>query len=239
MMSGDEVGTSRVLAALDAVESLGNTKAEIKKKCEEIYIECVNELIEQKFIKPRLLTRQIYENAIQKEQVNSVIQGIAAEINRYDINCDFILSGFDSKKRPFILTLTAPDGTVTDMTSTGFAAIGSGFAYAQSRLLFLAHKREDDLDKAMYDVFDAKASAEMSPTVGTDSDSVIVYLGKQGEIKVKIVEEHISELIERVWFDKAALSPYETRSDDQPEQPPKKWKQMLRKYAADLLGGEP
>lgn len=234
MMSGEEEGTSRVLAALAAIPDLGSTVAAIRKKCEETYRECIRELVDQKFIYPRLLTREIYEKAIAKKQVNTVIQSISAEIRRYDIACDFILCGFDSKNSPFILDLTAPDGTVTDMTSTGFSAIGSGFQYTQSRLLFLSHERTDDLDKALYDIFDAKASAEMVPTVGTDWDSAVVYLCGD-EVKVKFTEDKIDELIERVWFDRAALSPYEKRKAEHPDPPPKNWKSKLKKYADDLL----
>lgn len=239
MMSGEEEGTSRVLSALAAVDSLGSTVADIKKKCEEIYVECVNELIEQKFLKPRLVSRATYETATSKEQVNTVIQAISNEVNLFDIGCDFILCGFDSRKSPFILDLTAPDGTVTDMTSTGFSAIGSGFAYTQSRLLFLSHKRDDDLDKALYDVFDAKASAEMSPTVGTNWDCFVVYLNGKGEPQIEVVPEKINTLIEQVWFDKAALSPYEKREEGHPDEPPKKWKSTLKKYATNLLSLEP
>jgi len=238
MMSGDEEGTSRVLSALAAVPDLGNTVAEIRTKCEGVYRECIREVVDQKFIYPRLLTREIYEAAIAKEQVNVVIQAISAEIARYDIGCDFIICGFDSKKAPFILDLSAPDGMVTDMTSTGFSAIGSGFSYAQSRLLFLSHERDDDLDKALYDIFDAKASAEMVPTVGTDWDSAVVYLVGD-EVKVKFTENEIDQLIERAWFDRAALSPYEKRRAEHPDPPPKNWKSTLKKYANDLLAPAP
>jgi 20S proteasome alpha/beta subunit len=110
MMSGEEEGTSRVLSALAAVESLGSTTAEIKSKCEQIYADCVTELLNQKFIKTRMLTRELYERAVSKEQVNSVIQSISEEIHRFNIGCDFIVCGFDSRKSPFIFDLKSPDG---------------------------------------------------------------------------------------------------------------------------------
>src|ERR1017187_3451479 len=50
MMSGSEEGTSRVIAALVAEADLGRTIVEIKKKCEEIYKECIREIVDQKFI---------------------------------------------------------------------------------------------------------------------------------------------------------------------------------------------
>jgi hypothetical protein len=112
------------------------------------------------------------------------------------------------------------------------------FAYAQSRLLFLSHERTDDLDKALYDIFDAKANAEMVNTVGTDWDSAVVYLVGD-EVKVKFTEDNIDDLIERVWFDRAALSPYEKRREEHPDPPPKNWKSKLKKYANDLLAPAP
>jgi hypothetical protein len=237
MMSGGEESTSRIISELASLESLGSTVAEIKKKSEEIYRRCVQEILDQKFIYPRLLTRDIYEKAIAKETVNTIIQGISAEMAKYVvewIDCSLLLCGFDSTKSPFILNIAAPNGVVTEMTSTGFAAIGSGFEYTQARLLFLSHERSDDLDKALYDIFDAKASAEMVPTVGTDWDSAVVYLCGD-EIKVKFTDDKIDELIERAWFHEAALSPYEKVKADHPNPPPKNWKKQLKKYADDLL----
>jgi len=239
MMSGEEEGTSRVLAALAAVDNLGDTVMEIKKNCEEIYVECVNELVVQKFIKPKSLTREIYEEAVRKEQVNSVIQSVSHQINSFNIGCDFVVCGFDSKKLPFLIELRAPHGTATDITSVGFTAIGSGSDYTLARLLFLTHKREDDLDKVLYDVFDAKASAEMSPTVGTDWDCFVVYISSDGEPKIEVVPDEIDKLIEQVWFDKAALSPFEKREEGQPDKPPRTWKSKLKNYTTDLLSPKP
>jgi hypothetical protein len=238
MMSGPEEGTSRVLSALLAIADLGSTVEEIKKTCEREYGECVQELIEQKFLKPRLLTKELYKTATTGAEVNSAIEALSSEIKGYSIGCDFIVCGFDSKKSPFILDLSLPDGTATDMTSVGFAAIGSGHEYTLARLLFLTHRRDDDLDKSLYDVFDAKASAEMSPTVGTDWDSVVVYCGGDGTAKVEFVDDDINDLIERVWFHKAALSPYEKREAGQPTKPPRAWKSKLKKYADKLLSPE-
>jgi hypothetical protein len=241
MMSGTEESTSRVISELASLESLGDTVAEIKKKCEEIYRKCVQEILDQKFIYPRLLTRDIYEKAMAGETVNAVIQGISAEMARYVaewIDCSLLLCGFDSKKYPFILNVSAPNGIVTDMTPTGFAAIGSGFEYTQARLLFLSHERSDGLDKALYDIFDAKASAEMVATVGTDWDSAVVYLSGD-EIKVKFTDDAIDDLIERVWFHAAALSPYEQAKEDHPDPPPRTWKSKLKKYADGLLAPPP
>jgi 20S proteasome alpha/beta subunit len=241
MMSGSEESTSRIISELASLESLGNTVAEIKKKCEKTYQKCVQEILDQKFIYPRLLTRAIYEQAMSKENVNAVIQGISAEMAKYVvdwIDCSLLVCGFDSKKSPFILNIAAPNGIVTEMTSSGFAAIGSGFEYTQARLLFLSHERSDGLDKALYDIFDAKASAEMVNTVGADWDSAVVYLCGD-EIKVKFTEDKIDELIERAWFHSAALSPYEKREEGHPDPPPRNWKGKLKKYADDLLAPTP
>ena len=105
MMSGAVEGTSRVLAALSAESNLGAIVPEIKASCERIYRECVQELIEQKFLAPNLLTRDLYQRAAAARQANSIIESIRADISRFDIDCDFIICGFDSHQSPFILDL--------------------------------------------------------------------------------------------------------------------------------------
>lgn len=235
MFSGEEEGTSRVLSALLARDNLGSTTSEIAKACESEYKTCVEELIALKLLNPRLLTREHYERAVSGRQSNSVIEGLSAEIKAFDIECEFLICGFDSNSKPFILYQSRPSGTVSDLTMTGFGAIGSGYNHTLARLLFLSHKREDGLDKVLYDICDSKFSAEMSPSVGVDWDGVIIYLDKNGKPQITAVDEDANALIESVWFHKMALSPYEKARGGDPDLPPKNWKAKLKKYANGIL----
>jgi len=121
------------------------------------------------------------------------------------------------------------------MNNTGFAAVGVGALYTIGRLLFLTHKREDPLDKSLYDVFDAKFSAELAAGVGVRLDAWVIYLDVDRKPKVKVVEKNISELIESVWYHKAALSPYEEPQEGDVDPPPQKWKAKLKKYVEDFM----
>jgi hypothetical protein len=235
MFSGEEEGISRVISALSAKENLGATASEIAKTCEGEYKTCVQELVDHRFLFPRLLTRDQYQRAVSAKQSNPIIESLSAEIKAFNIACDLLICGFDSQSRPFILYQSNPSGTVSDLTMTGFGAIGSGYSYTLARLLFLTHKKEDDLDKVLYDTYDAKFSAEMSPSVGTDWDAVVIHLDQDATPHITPVAEEINELIESVWFHKMALSPYEKPKDSDPDPPPKNWKAKIKKYVEGII----
>ena len=81
-----------------------------------------------------------------------------------------------------------------DPTHTGHGAVGSGFERAISRPLWSDWKAEHPLDRDVYDVFDAKADAEMNPFVGTDWDTVIIT-----EKEALILAKEQKNLVERAW----------------------------------------
>jgi hypothetical protein len=67
--------------------------------------------------------------------------------------------------RPYILHLGTA-GIVSDMTQTGFDPIGTGSEKSISKMLYSEHKRSREAYRTLYDIFDAKAFAEMSSGVG-------------------------------------------------------------------------
>lgn len=235
MISGGEEGTTRVISSLLSHVDLGTTAGAIKTKCESDYTQCVEELINIKFLNPQLIDPKEYKKAVLAAPANSIIEGVSKEVRGFDVDCELIICGFDSKSKPFIFHQTNPSGSITDMTFTGFAAIGSGSMYTLTRLLFLTHRRDDSLEKVIYDTFDAKASAEMSPSVGTDWDTVIIYLDADNKPQIKIVDEKINKLIERAWYNLAALSPYEKRDKDDLKRPPRGWKATIKKYIESFM----
>lgn len=227
MFSGAEEPNSKVLANFIArADDLhGKARQEIVKICEAAYREIVDELAEAKFLRPRLLTRKDYLSAITSSPLNAYIKAVAQEIDKFELNCNLLVCGFDIHQVPFILDVYHP-GIATDMTLTGFHAIGSGWDKAVSRLLFSEHKREHSIERTLYDAFDAKANAEMSAGVGYAWDAVIVTGGAAGCIDVS---EEIKDLIERVWVqhDRSPFETYKPKEDLAP--PPKNWQKQLSK----------
>jgi hypothetical protein len=233
MFSGSETPTSRILGKVIAREAdLGEDVATTKRILEEEYQNAVQEIVEALFLKPRLITREEYIQAISGNKINSFFESIAKEIKTYQPDCSLIISGFDkqeNQEKPFILTIDPP-GIVTDMTITGFHSIGSGWEKSVSKLLFSEFSRKDPLHSVIYDLFDAKAFAEMSVGVGVDWDTRIITGHENGVL----VPDKIDGLVERGWMEQEhhpfAVEPL---SDD--ERPPKKWKSTLRSYAASIV----
>ena len=228
MFSGSEEATSRVLGKVIAREAeLGRDIAATRKVLEEEYREAVQEIVEAKFLTPRLIKRDEYIRAISGTEINSFVESIAKEIKNYEPDSALIVSGFDESSRPFILYLDSP-GVVTDMTITGFHSIGSGWEKSVSKLLFSEFSRKDPLHTVMYDLFDAKAFAEMAVGVGMDWETRIIT-GHESGLEVP---DEIDGLIERGWVEHEHHPFAENEIEDAP---PKYWKSKLRSYAASIV----
>lgn len=224
MFSGGENHGSKILANLSEVaEQIGGTdRKKTISLCERQYKNALDELVEAEFLTPRLLKRENYLSAITGTELNDYIRSIAEEIDKFKFDCDLLVSGIDEKGQ-FIWTVCHP-GILTDMTSTGFHAIGSGSDKAISRLLFAEHKRGHDIDRALYDAFDAKASAEMAVGVGYEWDAVILLNG----VGYCPASKEIKDLVERAWakFNRSPFDKYNPKEDVKP--PPKGWKNKLQ-----------
>lgn len=230
MFAGDEEPTSRILAKVIAREAeLGNSIKETKIILEAEYKEAVQEIVEARYLAPRLMTRSDYIQAISGTKINSFMESIAREVKCYTPDAALIVSGFDERDKPFILSVDAP-GVVIDMTITGFHSIGSGWDKSISKLLFSDFSRKDPLHTVMYDIFDAKAFAEMAAGVGVDWDTRIIT----GHDKGLLVPDKIDVLIERGWVEHEH-HPFTVEELDDDERPPKRWKAMLRAYAASIV----
>jgi len=226
LFAGDETPTTKVLAGiLSRTPDLGEgkTKAEVVTVCEAEYKEAMDELIEAQFLRPRLLTKQDYVTAITAPQMNPYIRTLAEDVKAFQLECQFLVCGFASNGLPYILSLDNP-GIITDMTQTGFHAIGSGWEKAIARLLFSEFKRSYPLYRTAYDSFDAKAFSEMAVGVGFDWELRVITKDRIVELK-----EDAKELIEKVWT-KFTRSPFEKRKKDDPLPPPRDWMKMLETY---------
>lgn len=226
LFAGEETAITKVLAGLVADVSIfgqGKTKAEIITACEKEYKEAVDELVESKFLRPRLITKQDYVKAITSGQINPYMMTLAKEIKDFELECQFMVCGFASNGLPYILSLDSP-GIITDMTQTGFHAVGSGWEKAVASLLFSEFKRSHPLYRTAYDSFDAKAFSEMAVGVGFDWEMQVVT-------KDRIVEvnKDAKELIEKVWA-KSTRSPFDKRQKDDVANPPRDWRQTLERY---------
>jgi len=236
MFSGAEKGLSRVLAEMLETEgACGNGKKETRQWCESKYKTASEEIIQIEILNRRLLTRHDYVNAITAAQLNQYIQTIAEEVDKFDMGCDLLVCGFDFSSiakvgNPFIFDLGHP-GIATDMTHTGFHAIGSGCEKAISQMLWNDHKRTNPIEHVLYDVFDAKANAELAVGVGYEWDAKIII---GNNLCAYDVPKEIKQLLERAWSqcNRSPFDKYDPTEDLKP--PPKNWKEKLRQFSESI-----
>lgn len=230
LMMSDEGNGPRVLGKLfeGVAKMRSKSRTNIITACEEQYRAAVDDLVEARFLRPRLLNKAAYLAAITAPQVNDLLRSVADEIKLFDMACDLLVCSFDEDNLPLILDVQSP-GIVNDMTLTvGFQAIGSGWEKASARLLFSEHKRTHSIERALYDCFDAKVFAEMTPGVGYEWDAMVIA----GE-RCTSVPDRIKKIIEQAWTS-SNQSPFE-RDVDEDDIPPRNWKKQLRQFAAECV----
>jgi 20S proteasome alpha/beta subunit len=187
-----------------------------------------------KFLNPFLSSGE-YKKALLKPEVNDVIKGIAESIrkDREDaeqptFSCGLVLCGFDDTKKPYMLDL-GRFGVCTDMTPTGFCATGSGSGYALQRLLSSEWKRTYSIDRALFELFDAKVQAENDMNVGYDWDAIVITRDS-----CSLVPDDIKQMIDRAWI-KINRSPYEKYNPDEDKPlPPDDWMDKLKAFADSI-----
>jgi hypothetical protein len=229
LFSGDDEELSRVLGRVIARESeIGNDVPRTKTILESEYQEAMKELKLAKFITPQMLTQDAYIAAISQPQLNPHIEEIAKQVNDYAMECQVLVCGFDAQKKSFILMVISP-GIVLDMTHTGFQAIGGGWEKANSKLLYSGYRRAKSTERIMYEIFDAKAFAEMTPGVGTDWDTRVVTDERVGWI----LPANIDNLIVKVWNHRET-SPFYSAKKSKRKPPPKDWKKILSDHVKKM-----
>jgi hypothetical protein len=234
LISGSDDAIGRVLEKLREDKDIGVDRKETKDRCETAYLEAEKEILEKKYLSP-FITMGDYSKALLKPKVNKPLQAIAEKIRKDreesdspTFSCELVLCGFDNGELPYLTSL-GRFGVCTDMTSTGFCATGSGSAYALQRLLSLEWKRTFTVDRALYELFDAKVQAENDINVGYDWDAVVIT-----EHGCTSVPEDIKVMIDRAWI-KLNRSPYEEfNSDEHKPLPPDDWMQRLKTFADSI-----
>jgi hypothetical protein len=178
-----------------------------------------------------LIHRSEYIAGISGTTINPYFRAIAEEIDKFDMDCELLLCGFDLMWQPFIIDLAHP-GIAADMTRTGFHAIGSGWEKATSKLLFSEYKRTSTVQRILYEVFDAKANAELDAHVGYEWDAVIVV---RPPISFCEMPKEVKDLTERVWaqFNRSPFDRYNKAENLEP--PPKNWKNKLEKLISSRV----
>jgi hypothetical protein len=106
-----------------------------------------------------------FKNKGAKKFTPDVFSTLSQEIRAVNLDCEFLIYGFDGKKRPHIFAV-APPGVVSIYDKPGFWAIGSGAWAALSMLFSLAQSVDSPFEETVFNVLVSKFMAETPGKVG-------------------------------------------------------------------------
>jgi len=119
----------------------------------------------------------------------TVFAQMCNQISTHEMQCEFLVAGFDEKGAPHIFTVDDP-GVARVYDSVSFWAIGSGQQLALSSLMFGGYLGVDwDLD--IYDLCAAKFMAEKEPHVGV---STFLIAHRFNVVPCYLIDEDISKI---------------------------------------------
>jgi hypothetical protein len=196
----------------------------------QAFTECLNEEIIDQVLTPNMLTRDDFfrrPNTLLPLDQAYVLE-IAQQISNVEIDSCLIVCGFDAQG-PHIFKIDG-GARISPCDIEGYAVIGGGEDASRSRIIWSETDRDESLESVMYDVFDAKVSAEIVQGVGYKWDWRILT-GK----RPRRVPTRISELIDKLWI-ASNRSPLAEPLGKQ-ERPSKNWKKRLADFSASVLRG--
>lgn len=169
---------------------------------------------------------------LNETTLNSVPEQYAIELRgemaALKVQCSLLVCGFDLSGQPHIFSVSPP-GLATNHDIPGFHAVGIGRDMAIGRLYSFETESEESLDNALYEVFDAKATAELIQGVGYEWDcSVLIANGKPREIS-KSARRAVEGL-----FEEATASPYHAKWGSKFKKIPE-WKKTLKDFTDNIL----
>jgi hypothetical protein len=231
MFAGGERDITEVVSRIIAVQGdIGTDKRKTRDILQREARESIDFLIDRLFLSPNQLTRKDYLSAISGPEINPHIKSIADQIGKFELDCSLLICGSEDGES-FILSLDE-NGIVTDLTSAGSGAIGAGWEYATARLLFSEHERNHDIERVLFDVFDAKVNAELTPYVGFEWDAWVYLPGKLG---IHEVPKKVRDIVEQAWAEHSR-SPFDEHNPKTDiDTPPPNWKKQLQKYSESVI----
>jgi 20S proteasome alpha/beta subunit len=188
---------------------------------------------------PRLLTKSdVYTRPRSllplPEHIYPDIDRDRENFERYYWSADLLVCGFDHAGKPHIFQIARP-GKALGEDKVGYAAIGVGADAAEGRLMWLESHRDDDLDRVLWEAFDAKVQAEIMQGVGFKWDGHVLL--KSAPKEAQRVPDDLRDAMDKA-YTLRDHSPFSKNPLDQWEIPPDDWKEQITQFAESLIPTE-
>jgi hypothetical protein len=187
-----------------AVGSAGNQPiAMIAEAVKSGYVKLKRKRVEETILAPLLgADFDRFQQLVAQSAGSQLLQQILGLLMQHNLQLELLVVGTDSDGAK-LFVVTHP-GQALPTGSTGFATIGSGALHAAVRLSLGQHTPGASLPETVYNVYEAKRAAEVSPGVGKITDMTILTSGK-----IVPVGDEIFELLDTFHKERPAPSPDE------------------------------
>jgi hypothetical protein len=182
---------------------------------ESVFARRVDEYQVLDVLKPRGLTREFYEKLLLSGVDNSIVRDLYTDMQEWAFDCDLMFSGYDLGGTPFVIS-AGPPGKAFSHLLEGSFAIGVASKTARTRMLWAGYDTKHTLGRVLFDCFDAKATAELHPSVGTKWDALVL---QRGGSLYSVPKSITRDLIEAGW-DNHVRSPFEEWNEEEDLPPP-------------------
>lgn len=213
---------------------------DVGNEVHEALIEQWVHAVSRDVLRPMFLDTHTYRSSDDKTRGEA-----EAEIERYreDRACELLLCGFTSGMGGRIVRV-ALDGHSEEHH---FACIGSGRTAAAARLTWQRTDRKDPLRRVVYEVYTAKAHAEMDAFVGKEVDAIVLVKNwNYGDAtdesnSMRPLSDRFKELLDQVFrfYDQTPLRKARRAREveSSPHRPPANWEALMDEFLAGVLPG--
>jgi hypothetical protein len=181
------------------------------------------QMVIDKILAPRMLDETKLQGLPEEYKIE-----IYSVIADFKISCSLLVCGFDLERVPHLFSVTSP-GIAVNHDIPGFHAVGVGRDIAIGELYQFETETDESLDVALYEVFDAKATAELIQGVGYEWDCLILSKDREPtEITARV-----RKAVENMLFE-ASSSPYHPdwgKKFDKMQA----WKQTVKEFTDNIL----
>jgi len=233
LVAGDPSFALKVIRQTEVLMKKPNSEyAQAGNSC-HLMMQCVTwaykdmrqDAVQEKVLQPLLLDRRLL---VERPSTllplpEDSFESILSSVGKLRTNCSLSVCGFDDAG-PHIFSVTDPgESGLHDMT--GFNTIGIGSTFAWEKLVLLETDRDKNLEEILFNLFDAKANAEIIQGVGYEWDAEIIVKGREP----KRVSKPIKKLIEGL-FSGTPDSPFKKE-----KKKPEGWQVTLKSYCDNIL----
>ncbi len=145
----------------------------VRKAFARAYQEQLREVLEDSILSPLGMTISEFKKKGAKQLPQYDFSLLSQQIREADLQCEFLVYGFDEHKRPHLFVVENP-GRVRVYDKPGFYAIGSGAPSAMAMLSYMGQAAEaSSFEDTLYNVLAAKYISESADGVGKETFLVI------------------------------------------------------------------